>query len=50
MGLNDNPNSEVNRELRGVDKAGTKGLWDRENPKQKVEKVADKDTKQQTSK
>ena len=45
MGLNDNPKSEVNRELRGVDKAGTKELWDRLNPKQDVERTADKDTK-----
>jgi hypothetical protein len=45
MGLNDNPKSEVNRELRGIDKAGTKDLWTRDNPKQTVERTPDKDTK-----
>lgn len=38
------------RDIKGDSKAGTKELWDRENPKQEVTKVADKDTKAQTEK
>lgn len=41
--------SETNREIRGIDKAGQKELWDRPlNPSQEVKHAPDQDTKAQT--